>query len=174
MTRASAGHAGIVVASAATPGDMEAVGHRIGEALLSSPGDWARTLVFLRGPLGAGKTTLARGILRAFGVGGIVRSPTYTLVEPYETNRGRVTHVDLYRLRRPEEAEFLGLEGELETGVCLIEWPERAGCVLPQADLEIAIDPDRTPRQVSISPLTARGATLTKALDARMRISESI
>lgn len=161
--------------SAASAPEMEALGRRFGETLRSSESEGpGRVLVFLRGALGAGKTTLARGVLRAFGVAGIVRSPTYTLVESYETSGGCVSHVDLYRLLEAKEADFFGLAEYLESGVCLIEWPERGGRALPRADIEIAIDADGEPRRLSISACTDQGARLVKHLGRRLEISESI
>lgn len=101
-------------------------------------------LVFLHGQLGAGKTTLVRGLLRAWGVTGAVRSPTYTLVEPYALDLGgrlrRVFHLDLYRLSAAEELDYLGWQEAFgEGGLLLIEWPERGAGVLPAADLRIEL-----------------------------------
>jgi tRNA threonylcarbamoyladenosine biosynthesis protein TsaE len=96
--------------------------------------------MYLRGDLGAGKTTLAQGFLRACGVQGPVRSPTYTLVQVYATERETVVHLDLYRLRAREELEHLGLaEWALPGWVWLIEWPERGFGGLPPADLTVAL-----------------------------------
>ena len=97
-------------------------------------------IVFLQGELGVGKTTLVRGLLRGLGVHGTVRSPTYTLLECYETPAGRVLHLDLYRLAGGAELASLGLRDELDPGVLLlIEWPERAAAALPPADLGIKL-----------------------------------
>ncbi len=160
--------------SAASAQEMEETGRRLGEALVSTPGSNGRAMVHLRGPLGAGKTTLARGVLRAFGVEGIVRSPTYTLVEVYETDRGCVAHVDLYRLRQLEEVEYLGLEAYIESAVCLVEWPERGQAALPQPDLDIAIDPGQVPRLLSISFSSPLGQALIEAMGGPVQVSESI
>lgn len=99
-------------------------------------------IVFLHGDLGAGKTTLARGIIRGLGYSGAVRSPTYTLVERYPIDAFNgcdlCCHYDLYRLEHPEELEFIGARDDLTEGnLCLIEWPERAEGWLRRPDAEI-------------------------------------
>lgn len=104
-------------------------------------------LVNLEGELGAGKTTLTRGLLWELGFHGAVRSPTYTLMEPYEFSGFTVFHFDLYRLREPEELEYLGVRDCFASpALCLAEWPEKAAGVLPAPDLIITIshqDPGR-------------------------------
>lgn len=97
-------------------------------------------VLYLEGPLGAGKTTLARGLLRALGVTGAIRSPTYTLLEPYEAGGRLLVHLDLYRLTGERELESLGLRDyPPERCWWLIEWPERAGRRLPPPDLRIQL-----------------------------------
>lgn len=113
-------------------------------------------LVFLRGDLGAGKTTLVRGLLRGLGHVGPVRSPTYTLIEPYEVAGQRLYHLDLYRLGDPEELEFLGLRDLLDgEGLLLVEWPDRGAGVLPSPDLIIDIAHVPPGRRVGLFPSPA-------------------
>ena len=113
----------------------EKLGARLASAL--APG----CVFYLRGDLGAGKTTLARGLLRGLGHRGTVKSPTFTLVEPYQLEEWRLFHWDLYRLADPEELEYLGLRDQLDgEAVLLIEWPERGRGELPAADLEVWLD----------------------------------
>ncbi len=120
--------------------EMTAIGAAIGRAL--KPAACERpVLVTLRGPLGAGKTTLARGLLRGLGHDARVPSPTYTLVEPYLVGKLRVHHLDLYRLAEEAELMFLGISDWIDTpGLSLIEWPERAPALLMHADLRIEIE----------------------------------
>lgn len=105
---------------------------------LLAPG--RRWLVSLAGELGAGKTTLVRGLLQGLGHGGRVRSPTYTLIEPYRIGGRDILHLDLYRLADPGELEYLGL-GDLLTpeSIALVEWPERGRDLLPPADLAVTL-----------------------------------
>ncbi len=116
----------------------EILGAALASALPAPAG--AATVLYLRGDLGAGKTTCARSLLRALGVLGIVRSPTYTLVEIYRADRIQCIHVDLYRLHGPRDLEDLGLRDYLAPGnLMLVEWPERGGPALPPADLAVSL-----------------------------------
>lgn len=122
-------------------------------------------LVFLHGPLGAGKTTTARGLLRALGHEGKVKSPTYTLVEPYESLSPVAYHFDLYRLNDPEELEFMGFRDFLrDDALCLIEWPEKGAGWLGTPDLELELEPTEEARLVRYRPQSRRGAGMAEAL----------
>jgi tRNA threonylcarbamoyladenosine biosynthesis protein TsaE len=116
----------------------------------------------LHGELGAGKTTLVRHLLRALGVQGRIKSPTYAVVEPYDTARFPVWHFDFYRFHDPREWEDAGFRDVFAgPGLKVAEWPEKAGTLLPQADLVLRIEaePDET-RQVALSAQTPRGQEL--------------
>lgn len=115
-------------------------------------------LIALSGDLGAGKTTISRGILNGLGHSGSVKSPTYTLVEPYELPLGRICHFDFYRLIDPEELEYMGFRDYLvEASLCLIEWPERGQGFLPNADIEIGIIQTEQGRTVNLKAGTDLG-----------------
>ena len=114
--------------------------------------------LFLRGGLGAGKTTLSRGLIRALGHAGAVKSPTYTLVEPYELAPFVLYHFDLYRMADPEELELIGGRDYFSSGaVCVVEWPEQGRGALPPADLDIVLTPRDGGRSLTIRAGTAAG-----------------
>ncbi|WP_347903621.1 tRNA (adenosine(37)-N6)-threonylcarbamoyltransferase complex ATPase subunit type 1 TsaE [Pseudomonas purpurea] len=122
-------------------------------------------IIFLDGDLGAGKTTLSRGIIRGLGHVGSVKSPTFTLVEPYEIGEVRAFHFDLYRLVDPEELEYLGIRDYLEDdALCLIEWPQKGAGFLPKPDLTITITPHDSGRSLTLLPQGSRGETWCAAL----------
>lgn len=116
----------------------------------------ALAVVHLQGDLGAGKSTLARALLRALGVEGAIRSPTYTLVERYAIPEGEAWHLDLYRIGDAGELDFLGLDDTVAT-LWLVEWPERAGAALPQADLRVELTTLRLGREARLLAGTAEG-----------------
>lgn len=124
--------------------EMMALGGKIAETFPQGG------LVFLNGDLGTGKTTLVRGLLRYVGFDGVVKSPTYTLVEPYLFNSRKIYHFDLYRLADPEELEYMGIRDYLSSdALCLIEWPEKAQGFLPQEDLNVFIQHADESRKIS-------------------------
>jgi len=125
--------------------------------------------LYLTGELGAGKTSFARGFLRGLGYTGRVKSPTFTVVEPYQLNELMVYHLDLYRLADPEELEYLGLRDYLDTNaVLLIEWPERGFAELPDADIELKLqhceDSQFEGRQLIIDAVSDAGQRVLKVV----------
>lgn len=125
--------------------DTEALGARLA-------GQFQQGLVFLRGPLGAGKTTLVRGWLRALGYDGPVKSPTFTLIEPYEIDMRRILHFDLFRIANPSEIEYIGMLEHIETSqLQFVEWPERGNNLLPKPELDIRLEYDGSQRQATVS-----------------------
>lgn len=143
-----------------TESDMEMLGARLATGLRKGQ------LVYIRGPLGAGKTTLVRGALRGVGHRGPVKSPTFTLVEPYTLNALTLYHFDLYRLKQAEELEFMGWRDYLTDGVCLVEWPERGEGILPQPDLDVMIEPVQSGRKVVLTAHREQGVAILKGLTA--------
>ena len=120
--------------------------------------------ITLSGDLGAGKTTFVRGFLQAMGHQGVVKSPTYTLVEPYELQQRKIYHFDLYRLNSPDELESIGIRDYFqEEAICLIEWPEKAGSLFLAPDLNIKIEFLDEFRKVILLPLTDRGRDVFQA-----------
>ncbi len=130
----------------------------------------ASAVVYLHGDLGAGKSTLARAWLRALGITGPVRSPTYTLVERYPlAEGGEALHLDLYRIGDAGELEFLGLD-DADARLWLVEWPERGAAALPAADLEVALEVSGSGRGCRLAFRGAAGAAWLSAFDSECRL----
>ena len=126
-------------------------------------------IVGLGGSLGAGKTTLARAALRALGVTETVRSPTYTIAEPYETRIGRMWHLDLYRIADPDELEFIAIRDMVaDSAVCLVEWPERGRGALPEPDCLVLLAPTGHGRRLRMESRTSPGERLGSSVLASM------
>jgi tRNA threonylcarbamoyladenosine biosynthesis protein TsaE len=136
----------------ATEADTLALGTSI------APGLQPGMLIYLNGDLGAGKTTLARGILQALGVTERIKSPTYTLVEPYIVSSLYLYHFDFYRLMHPNEWIDAGFRDYFNgDAVCLVEWPEKAGAELPPADMTIDLTADGDARNAALRANTEAG-----------------
>lgn len=122
-------------------------------------------VIWLSGDLGAGKTTLTRGLLRALGHKGNVKSPTYTLIEPYTVSRIPLYHFDFYRFNTPEEFLDAGLEEYFGTeGICLVEWADKALPYVPRPDLELQLEVEGEGRRVRALAHTPRGEACLNAL----------
>lgn len=129
---------------------------RLGAAIAQASEDTA--IIFLHGNLGAGKTTFVRGFLRGLGFHGVVKSPTYTLVESYEIDNKTVYHFDFYRLQDPQELEFLGIRDYFQPQtICLVEWPLMG---LSKPDVECYFEFAENAREMKLVPVTARGEQL--------------
>ena len=115
-------------------------------------------VIYLVGPLGAGKTTFARALLTALGVGSRVKSPTYSLIESYSVGTLGIQHIDLYRIADPEEIEWLGLRDFADPQLWLIEWPERAAGELPAPDLIVSLAHAGAVRDLQLNVKTAKAA----------------
>jgi tRNA threonylcarbamoyladenosine biosynthesis protein TsaE len=139
----------------------EAAGAALGKRLPAE--DW---VIWLQGDLGAGKTTLVRGLLHALGHAGRVPSPTYTLVEPYDLGVHSLRHLDLYRLADPEELAYLGIRDM--SGILLIEWPERGAHFLPMPDLSCRLSPSDGGRNLEVEGNTNRGGALRLAWETAL------
>ncbi|MCB5184265.1 tRNA (adenosine(37)-N6)-threonylcarbamoyltransferase complex ATPase subunit type 1 TsaE [Methylobacillus gramineus] len=121
--------------------------------------------LYLHGDLGAGKTTLVRGILRALGHEGKVKSPTYTLVEPYSVSRLNLYHFDLYRFIDPEEWDAAGFRDYFNPqSLCLVEWPEKAQELLPAPDIDVCIRPEGLARHIQLTANTDAGTQCLEKL----------
>ncbi|MDQ5939897.1 MAG: tRNA threonylcarbamoyladenosine biosynthesis protein TsaE [Pseudomonadota bacterium] len=134
---------------------------QFGAALLPYLPD--KSLIFLHGELGAGKTTLVRGLLRSAGVTGAIKSPTYAVIEEYSADNRKIFHFDLYRLADPQELEWIGIDDYLaQSALCLIEWPSKGEGVLPEADIHITLSPQNDGRLVQISGIDFPNNFLTR------------
>jgi len=140
------------------------------ENMLAKDSRQGVVVFFLEGDLGMGKTTLSRGVLNGAGYDGNVKSPTYTLVEPYELKNINIYHFDLYRLGEPEELEFMGIRDYFDKSVpgengriCLLEWPEKGGDFLPENDLKISMTLKGLGRRAEIR-VTKQNAGLIESL----------
>ncbi|WP_017443727.1 tRNA (adenosine(37)-N6)-threonylcarbamoyltransferase complex ATPase subunit type 1 TsaE [Gayadomonas joobiniege] len=126
----------------------------------------APLVIFLTGDLGAGKTTFSRGFIQGLGFDGNVKSPTYTLVEPYQFADIEIYHFDLYRLSSPEELEFIGIEEYFTAkSITLIEWPDKGAGWLPQADIHVELMHDNNQRVVTLVAGTEIGQKILNALE---------
>ena len=122
-------------------------------------------IIYLKGELGTGKTTLVRGALNKLGFVGNVKSPTYTIVEPYSVNNHVIYHFDLYRLDDPEELESLGIRDYCDgQSICFFEWPEKGGNLLPNADINLELAYLGNTREVEFTSKSDIGTTILKQL----------
>ena len=152
---------GEVIFEIATAAEMERLGGCLAKAT-----NVEGAIYFLYGELGAGKTTLVRGFLRSLGYEGVVKSPTYTLVESYTLGQRCIYHFDLYRITDPDELAYLGIQDYFDGhSLCLIEWPERGGDHLGKADLEIRITYQEWARRVAIKTCTTKGEAIISSLN---------
>ena len=146
--------------------ESEAETEQLGRELARRVAESGQGLVIhLDGDLGMGKTTISRGVMRGLGHTGAVKSPTYTLVEPYEDLEPQAYHFDLYRLGDAEELEYMGIRDYFAgDNLCLIEWPGRGKGILPDPDLEIHLDRQGEGRSVVIRACSGRGASVLNEL----------
>ena len=131
----------------------KSLGLKIAQSLPSVISDMT---VVLKGEMGAGKSTIVRSVLRGMGYRNIVPSPTYTIVEPYEVQSGKLYHIDLYRISNSDELEFLGWS-DLNDGLKFIEWPERVPLLFEQADLILSLEYISSGRTLEFNSRTKKG-----------------
>ena len=118
-------------------------------------------VIYLKGELGTGKTTLVRGALNKLGFVGNVKSPTYTIVEPYSIDNHVVYHFDLYRLNDPEELELLGIRDYCDgQSICFFEWPEKGENLTPNADINLLLTYTKEGRNVELTAITEIGKSI--------------
>jgi tRNA threonylcarbamoyladenosine biosynthesis protein TsaE len=164
-----------MVVHTATAAETEALGvqlagSRPGQESLAHGSSGLFGVIYLAGDLGAGKTTLTRGFLRALGVRGAVRSPTYTLVETYEVGDVTAVHLDLYRLSDPSELDNLGLREWARAGhIWLVEWPERGTDRLPEADLVVRLTAGEGGHDIELSAHSAYGSLWLERLGQQLK-----
>jgi tRNA threonylcarbamoyladenosine biosynthesis protein TsaE len=151
---------------AVTAADTQASGHALGQTLARASD--TLFVIGIEGELGAGKTMFVSGLLAAFGVTGPIRSPTYTLIEPYAAGERLIYHLDLYRLADARDVEALGVRDLVRSNaILLIEWPSRGAGALPPADIMIAIEypmVGSTARQLTLRGLSAAGAAALRSM----------
>ncbi len=142
----------------------EAATIQLGQKLAKACKDGA--MIYLHGDLGAGKTTLVRGIVQSMGHDGPVKSPTYTIVEPYELAGQDIYHFDLYRLGDPEELEYMGIRDYFldSSSLCLVEWPQRGQGILPEADIDIYLEYRLPARQAKLQANSKKGERILQSI----------